>query len=110
MPTRSSNRRASVFTASREIAMQRQGLAELPADGQHGIECARGILEDHGDAPAPDTVELGGRRSKDIATVETNGAGDAGIPRQQPEGRKPRHRLARPGLADEAERLALVQG
>ncbi|SCB34453.1 hypothetical protein GA0061099_1005182 [Bradyrhizobium yuanmingense] len=93
-----------------EIAMQRQRFAKLPADGQHRVERARRILEDHGDAPAPDLIELGGRRAENLAPVEPHRARDLRMARQQPQRGEPGHRFAGAGLADEADGLALLQG
>src|SRR5207245_7780244 len=73
-------------------------------------ERASGVLKNHSDAPAAHLVELDGRRTKDLAALETNGARDARMPRQEPQRGKPRHRLAGAGFADEAKGLALLQG
>ncbi len=96
--------------ATGEPGMQRQRLADLASDGEHGIEGARRVLEDHGDAAAADVVETGGRRADQFLAGEQDAPRHARLGRQQAESGEPGDRLARAGLADEADGLARRDG
>jgi hypothetical protein len=86
--------------------VQGESLADLPADAEHGVEGARRVLEDHGDAAAPHRVEGGRRRADQLGTVERHAAGDPRLGGEQAESGEPGHRFAGAGFADETEGLA----
>ena len=89
--------------------MQRQRLAELPADREHRIERARRVLEDHGDAPAAHPVQ---RRARGAPTRfacrrAARCRRHARLsPASRPSAASHVTDLPRAGFADEAERLA----
>ncbi len=93
----------------RDLVVSANGLGELVADGVHRVQRRHRILEDHGDALAPDVASDLVAKADQLLAVEPGRAGDPRRLRQQPEQRHRRHRLARSGLADDAEDLALVQ-
>jgi len=89
---------------------QAQGLRDLLPAGKHGVERGHGLLEDHRDLLAPDLPHLAGGQVHEVpAVVEDLSLHDlAGGLRDQLHHAERGHRLAAAGLADHAERLALV--
>ena len=94
------------------VLVQPQPLGQLPPDGEDRVQRRHRLLEDHSDLVAPDRphqvlrrlgkVDLGAR-----ALVEDQPTpGNLATPElHQPHQRQRRHRLARPGFADNTNRL-----
>ena len=88
-----------------------QGLAYLPADGQHGVEGGHGVLEDHGDLVAADVGHLVVVVIEDVLAAEVDLAlddlaGRVGYEAHDGEGGDA---LAGARLAHDAQGLTLVQ-
>jgi len=85
-------------------------LADLHADGEHRVQRAHRVLQDHGDLAAPDVLHLVLALREEIVAVEQHLAAEDARrgPGYQPDQGKARHALARARLAHEAERLALA--
>ena len=86
-------------------------LHQLPRDAHEGVERGHRVLEDHADALAPNAAHLFGRKAQDVLAAEEHLAGDdaaRGTGDEADDG-EVRDRLARPGLADDAEGLAALQ-
>ena len=86
-------------------------LADLSTDGQHGVQRGHRVLEDHGDVVAAHLAHVVLLELEQVAAVEHHLAADdpAGRLRNQPHQRQRADALAATRLADQAERLALVQ-
>ena len=93
------------------VFVQADALGDLLADGEYGIEAGHRVLEDHRDILAADGFQLLFAHLQHIAAVEHDRAafdharrrGDQILDGQC------RARLARAGLADEAEDAALFE-
>ena len=85
-----------------------QRLGDLLADPQERIEARHRLLEDHGDAIAPDRSHRLIVERREILPVEQDRAPDDArdLLRQEPHHRQRRDALAAAGFADDAERLA----
>ncbi len=87
-------------------------LGDLPADGENGIQRRHRLLEDHADIAAPNFTHFLVGELHEVAAGEENLAArdppwrvrDQAQNRQRPDG------LARPALADDRDRLALLDG
>src|SRR6266850_2708448 len=96
--------------AAPQLLVEEGGLRHLPEDGEERVQRRHGVLEDHGDPPAPDPAQLVLALAGQIfALEEDTPAHDSGPPRQEPDDREARRRLAASRLADEPERLAFVE-
>ena len=96
--------------AAPELLVEERGLRHLPEDGEERVQRRHGVLEDHGDPPAADPPQLALALAGQVLALEDDAAAhDAGGPRQEPDDREARRRLAAPRLADEPQRLALVE-
>jgi hypothetical protein len=86
--------------------------AHLHANGEHRIEGAHGVLQDHGDLTAPDVLHLSLALGQEILTVEEYlPVHDArGRSRHQPYDTEAGHALAGAGFANKAEGLPLAHG
>ncbi len=91
-------------------AMGRQHLGHLPADPQIGIERGHRVLEDHGDAAAADPVQFLLAQADEFGSAEAGAPGRAAIGGQETHDRQEHLALARAGLADDADGLALADG
>src|SRR6202012_5464251 len=93
-----------------ELEMDLQRLGDLVADALHRVERRHGVLEHHGDVRAPELAQFVVRRVEDFGAVVTNRPGlrGRGAGEQAHDG-PGEYGLPRAGLADDAERLALVQ-
>src|SRR3569623_1334708 len=89
-------------------AMRRQRLAHLLLDRVQRVEGAHRLRDDHRDLVAADAAHLLRRGAGEGLLVEQDAAADHGSAGQEPQDRRRRHRLARSGLADERQRLALL--
>ena len=85
-------------------------LGDLLLDAVERVERGHGLLEDHGDAIAPDRLERSRRRMHEILALEQDAALGV-VPRdrirQQLQDRECRHRLSGAAFADERQCLAL---
>src|SRR5262249_36150190 len=97
--------------AAAELLVEERGLRHLAKDGEERIERRHGILQDHRDPAAADPPQLALALLRQILALERDtAADDARGPRQEPDDRPARRRLAASGLADESQGLALVEG
>ena len=86
-------------------------LGELLADDDGRVQRAQRALVDHADARSPQLAELLGRQPEQLDAVQAHAAvGDLAVGGQVADGAHGERRLARAGLADEAEALVLVHG
>ncbi|KUG29211.1 hypothetical protein ASZ90_000913 [hydrocarbon metagenome] len=91
--------------------MQADGLGDLLAHPQDGIERGHGLLEDHGDAVAAHPAHGVRGEGAQVRAVEEHPPGVHASRRlHQPQNGQPEHRLAAPGLADHGQGLAPGQG
>src|SRR5437016_2495886 len=91
--------------------MREDGFLELPADGIERIERGERVLEDDADAPAAQAPQFLVRQVVDAPAFEAHLAGgDAPRRLEQADDREPGDRLARAGLADDAEDFARCNG
>ena len=90
----------------------RQRLTHLHADGEHGVERAHRVLQDHRDPTAADLLHLGVGLVQQIVAVEEYLAADdaRGRTRDQADDTEARHALAGARLANQPERLRLAHG
>ena len=103
--------RALPRSVAREVEMPLHRLGQLRADRQRRVERRHRVLEDHRDLPAAHVLELALGQMHEVAALERDRAArDARGLREQAHDRERRHRLAAAGLADDAERLALLDG
>ena len=75
--------------------MEAQDLGHLLADGEHRVEGGHGLLEDHGDAVAPDAAHLLLRAVQQVFPLEADLPGDRGLG----VGQEAQHRHGGDGLA-----------
>src|SRR3954471_1728407 len=89
------------------VEMRLQGLADLPSDGQHGIQARHRILEDHRDVTPPHPAELAVGEAEEVTITEgRRAAGDAAGAGEDPEDRKRGDALPAAGFTHDSERLA----
>ena len=87
-------------------AVAGQHLGDLQADRDHRVQRGQRVLEHHRDVPAASLPHLALGERQQVDAVHLHRAGDADAPRrQQPGDRHRRHRLAAPGLPDQADDL-----
>ena len=86
-----------------------EGLADLVTDPVHRVPGVHGALEDHRDVLPSPLAHLLGAEVQQVLAVEANLTGDElGVGGQQAKQREGDRGLAAAGLADQADRLALV--
>jgi hypothetical protein len=86
-------------------------LGDLILDPHDGIERSHRLLEDGAHVAAPHVAPFRLVQGKQVDPAEIDRAGEHLDPaRQEPDGRKRRHGLARSGFTDDAERLARIDG
>src|ERR1700735_2160502 len=91
--------------------MNLQRLGDLVTHGEHRIESARRILEDHRDLAASDRSHVAlGCLHQVLALPENFAAENGSRLWDQTENRAAHHRLAGPGLADDSLRLTGSHG
>ncbi len=95
--------------AGRHGAVQPQRLGDLSPDRLQGIERGHRLLEDHRDAVAAPSAELGIGQAEELLPVEPHRAGRKRALGQQPHQGQRRHRLAAAGFADDAEDAAALE-
>jgi hypothetical protein len=102
--------RAAERIRARHRPMTQQGLDDLVADGEHGIERGERFLEDHGDHRPPQLLPLGLGQPIDVAPGEEDFATHARPPgRVQAEDRAKRDALARARLAQQRQDLSPLE-
>ncbi len=104
VPSSSIARRAGRVAA--DALVDENGLGDLVAHGVDGRQRRERVLEDHRDPAAADRRQIAVGPAEQLLAVEPDRARDARRGRQQSHDGQRRHRLARPGLADDAEDLA----
>src|SRR5947208_12689898 len=95
----------------RQALMAAQAFGDLLADRQHWVERGHRLLEDEADLLGADIVQFVARERHEVAALEQDLAVDDAARRHRDQ-LQDRHRgdgLAAAGLADHAERLALVE-
>src|SRR3989442_224874 len=96
--------------AAPQLLVEEGGLRHLPEDGEERIQRRHGVLEDDGDPPATDPAQFALALPGQVLALEDDTAAhDPGGPRQEPDDREARRRLAASRLADEPQGLALVE-
>src|SRR3984957_10240686 len=90
------------------MLMAHQDFRKLRADCQMRRQRRHGILEDHRQLRAADAVQLGWRKAQDILPLESDASVDGRIAVEQTHGGHENLCLAGPGLADDADALALL--
>ena len=97
--------------AGADRTVQGGDFRQLAADGHHRVEAAHRVLVDHGDLASADGAERGVVEAGHVAALEQDAPGDeaAGAAEIAHDGEGDGG-LAGAGFADEAERLALVDG
>ena len=90
-------------------AMAAQGLHDLVAHGQGGVEAGHGILEEHGGLRAAHGAHLPLAAGHDVAAFQQDAARDAGIVRQQAQDGTAKHGLAAARFAHDGQGLPGVQ-
>ena len=100
-------RRSAIGSA---VLLERLG--DLPADGENGIQRCHRLLEDHADVAAPHLAHLLVGELHQVAAGEQNLAArdPPGRIRDQAQNRQRPDGLARSALADDRDRLALLDG
>ena len=94
-----------------EVEVVAEALGDLGADPLDRVEGGHGVLEHHGHLGAPQVAPAGAVEGRDVAAAEADGALPDHVPLgQQAHDRPAEHRLARTGLADDAEGPAPVEG
>src|SRR5215210_4425027 len=90
--------------------MQLHRLRDLVADGEDGVQRRHRLLEDHRDVVAADPLQLRLLELGEVAALEEDprARGDPAGPVDQAHHRERGHRLAAARLADDGERVALV--
>ncbi len=106
----SSDAARSVSARPRSPWYERDRFAHLHADGEHGVQRAHRVLQDHRHLAAADPLHLALGLGEEILAVQQDLATQdaCGRPRHQPDDAEARHALARAGFADEPQRLALA--
>ena len=96
--------------ASREAHVLADRLGDLVADGERRVQAGERVLEDEPDLLAAQLADAVVVELEDVDPVEDDRAGDdpARRVRDEPGDRERGHALAAAGLADEAERLAVL--
>ena len=89
--------------------MAAQGLHDLVAHGQGGVEAGHGILEEHGGLRAAHGAHLPLAAGHDVAAFQQDTARDAGIVRQQAQDGAAKHGLAAARFAHDGQGLPGVQ-
>ena len=91
----------------RHVEMDLDHLFDLTADLHHGVECRHRLLEDHGDASAADLTHSRLGRLEQVFAFKQDAPPDRPHVRlgQKAQDRSSSHRLARSGLADDAQDL-----
>ena len=85
-------------------------LGDLVADAVHRMEAGERILEDHRDVLAADPTQRSLGQTDEIAALEMDLALEVSATAvEKPHHGKTRHALARPGFADDAQRLTTLQ-
>ena len=92
------------------VAAGPDGLGDLPAHGEGGVERGQRILRDVGDRAAADLREILFRLPDQLLALAADRAGDARAARQQAKHRERDGGLARPGLAHDPDGLAATEG
>ena len=95
--------------AALEVTMQCQYLDDLAPDAVQRVERGHRLLEDGGDAVAAQLAHAPRRGTQQVFAAQADGALDLGEFRQQAQNGGGRDRLAGAGLADQRQRLALVE-
>ncbi len=97
------------------VLMDRDGLGDLVAGGEHGVQRGHRLLEDHRDVGAADAAHRGVGRARQVehlavAAAEGHAAVDdpAAAVFHQPHQRQRGHGLARARFADDGQRLAAL--
>ena len=89
--------------------MAGEHLGQLLAEAQGGIEGLHGILEDHGDAVAPDLLQLPAAATHQFGLLEADMAsGDLAVGPQVVDDAVGDGALAAPGFAHQSHRLAFA--
>jgi len=102
--------RAMARRAAVHAEVQAQGLGQLEADGEAGIETRRRLLEDHRDLLADDRAPLALAGAEQVAPGEGEPLRAHAARRgDEPHQREHRHALAGARLADDAQHLAFVE-
>ena len=87
------------------------GLGDLAVDAEQRVQRGHRILQDHRDHPPADAAHLARGFLRQVLALEGDAtAGDAGGIRQQAHDREAGRGLAAARLADQAKRLAFVEG
>ena len=98
-----------VVGCTRLLTPDLEHLGDLLADPERGIQRRAGVLVDHRDGLGAELPQLRLAQRERVAAVDAKAAGaDAAVPRQVVDDRERRRRLAAPGLAHEAVRLAAL--
>jgi hypothetical protein len=93
------------------VVVHQVGLGQLVADPVERVHRRQGVLEDHRDLPAAQGPHLGHGHPDELRAVQPDLAGHLGpAALVQAHDRQAGHTLAGAGLADDAERLAALQG
>ena len=95
-----------------EPLMHHHRLGDLPANGQHRVQAAHGLLENHRDRAAANTAHFRIADPRQVLIIEQHPAGaDPPIgARQQPQDGQRGEALATTGFAHDAQRLATAHG
>jgi hypothetical protein len=90
--------------------VQADALGHLPADGVHRVERGHRVLEDHGRPGPADALPLRRGAAQHLGPVQPDRPADLRGPRQEAQDRQGQHGLPGPGLPDDPDRLARLQG
>ena len=103
--------RAALRGRSVELLVAAQHFGDLPANGEHGIERAHRILEDHRHARAALLAHLGFAQAKQLPAVEGQAVGGDVARRlgHEAHDRERRHTLAAAAFAHQPQDLALFE-
>ena len=94
----------------RDVLMDQGRFLELPPDRLHRVQRRHRVLEDHPDRAAADLPHARLARAEHLLALEEHRAPDGRLPRiDEAHHGEERDALPRAGLADDAERLPLVQ-
>ena len=103
-------RGAGAGLAAADLLVQQDRLADLLTDRAHRVQRAHRPLEHHRHLRPAHRPQPAPAEGEHILALEPDLAGDARRRRQQPQQAERDRRLARPGLACDAERLTGVEG